>query len=527
MRNWKHWVTAIVVIAVAGAGIFALRSRNSKTTASSTYTEEVAVTRGNLTASISPTGQVSPVKEVELSADVSKLALGELNVSTGQQVTKGTVLARVQTDSLERAVEQAKADLLSAEETLNKAKNPYSELDLQKAALDVALAEAALQEAQSNSLDQAVQQANYELQSARLNLTITQHGSTAGKTVRDLEYSVAWHQRKLNTLQTQLAQGATDQATVDAEVAVLADAQAKLKTAQANADSALSTAQDKVTTATDALAKLQGGSDALGVLQISNKIAQAEYNLAKAQDNLATVQAGADAKTVQLAQARYEAAQAALDKAQAALDSATIIAPFDGTVVSVGAEVGDLVSSGTSIVTLADLADMEVLANVDETDISQVKVGQEAQITFDAISGSTFKGKVLEVPLEGTLSSSVVTYQVRLSLEGAENQALLPGMTANVKIVTGQRQNVLLVPLLAIQQEDTGNVVLVQDSTGTATTPVQVGLNDGTYAEVLRGLNEGDRVVLQYQASTTEQNFGGGIGGFGRMLSGGTQIRVR
>jgi HlyD family secretion protein len=525
MRNWKNWVIAIVVIAVAGAGFFALRSRNSKTTASSTYSEEVTVARGNLTASISPTGQVSPVKEVELSADVSKLPLTELNVTAGQQVAKGTVLARVQTDSLERAVEQAKADLLSAEEALNDAKNPYTELDQQKAKLDVAQAETTLEAARLDSVAQAVQQAKYDLQSAQLNLTIAEHSSTVGKTVRDLQYTVAWHERKLSSLKAQLAQGKTDQATVDKEAQALADAQANLKTAQANADSTLSAAQDKVATAQKALDELQGGSNALGVLQINNKVAQAEYNLAKAKDSLATTQAGADAKTVQLAQARYQAAQATLEKAQTTLESATIVAPFDGTVVAVGAAVGDLVSSGTSIVTLADLSSMEVLASVDETDISQVKVGQEAQITFDAITGSTFKGKVLEVPLEGTLSSSVVTYQVRLSLEGAENVSLLPGMTANVKIVTGQRQNVLLVPLLAITQEDTGDVVLVKDSAGTATTPVQVGLNDGTYAEVLRGLNEGDRVVLQYQATTagtTQQgNFRTGIGGFGGLLSGG------
>ena len=93
----------------------------------------------------------------------------------------------------------------------------------------------------------------------------------------------------------------------------------------------------------------------------------------------------------------------------------------------------------------------------------------------------------------------------RLSLEGAQDVALMPGMTANVKIVTGQRENVLLVPLLAVQQEDTGDVVLVQDSPRSLrwTTPVEVGLNDGTYVEVLRGLNEGDRVVVEYQATSS------------------------
>jgi HlyD family secretion protein len=527
MRNWRNWVIAVVLIAVAGAGFFALRSRNSKTAASSTYTQEVAVARGNLVASVSPTGQVAPAKQVEMTVDVTKLPLIELNVTAGQEVQKGTVLARIDPSSLERAVEQAKADLLSAEEVLNEAKNPYSELDRQKAELDVAQAEAALEEAQLDTVDKEVQQAKFDLQSAQLNLTIAQHSSTVGKTVRDLEYTVAWHERKLSGLQAQLQQGKVDQATVDEEAQALAEAQTKLEAAQANARSTLTAAEDKVATAEEALAKVQAGSNALGVLQIRNKVAQAEYNLAKAKDSLATILAGPDAKTVQLAQARYEAAQATLDKAQTTLEAATIVAPFDGTVVAVGAEVGDLVSSNTSIVTLADLSGLEVLASVDETDISQVKIGQEAQITFDAFTGRTFRGQVLEVPLEGTLSQNVVTYQVRLSLEGAQDVALLPGMTANVRIVTGQRQNVLLVPLLAIQQGDTGDVVLVQDSIGgtAVTTPVEVGLNDGTYAEVVRGLNEGDRVVVEYQATTQQQGFQGGIGGFGTLISGGTRGR--
>lgn len=525
MRNRKNWVIALVLVAVAGGGFWALRSRNSATAASSTYTQDFVVARGNLTASVSPTGQVSPAQTTVLSVDVNKLELLELNVVTGQEVQKGTVLARIDSSSLERAVEQAKADLLSAEEALNEAQNPYSELDRQKAELDVAQAEAALEEAKLDSVDQAIREAEFNLQSAQLNLTITQKSSTVGKTVRDLEYTVAWHERKLNDLQTQLPQGKVDQVAVDEEAEALAEARTKLAAAQASARSSLSAAEERVTEAEEGLAQLQAGSNALGALQIRNKIAQAEYNLAKAQDKLATILAGPDARAVQLAQARYEAAQANLEKAQETLEAATIVAPFDGTVTAIGAEVGDLVSAGTSIITLADLGGLEVLASVDETDISQVEVGQKAQITFDALTGSTFTGEVLEVPLEGTLSQNVVSYEVRLSLGGAQDVSLLPGMTANITIVTGQRQNVLLVPLLAVQESDDGDVVLVKDSLSgeTATTRVQVGLNDGTYVEIARGLNEGDVVVVEYEATGEQQGFGmgmGGLGGFGSLLSG-------
>jgi macrolide-specific efflux system membrane fusion protein len=138
MRNWKNWVIAAVLIAVAGAGFLVVRSRGSKTAASSTYTQEVTVARGSLVASVSPTGQVAPAKQLEMTVDVAKLPLIGLNVTAGQEVKTGTVLARIEPDSLERAVEQAKADLLSAEEALNEAKNPYDDLDRQKAALDVA-----------------------------------------------------------------------------------------------------------------------------------------------------------------------------------------------------------------------------------------------------------------------------------------------------------------------------------------------------------------------------------------------------
>jgi HlyD family secretion protein len=265
------------------------------------------------------------------------------------------------------------------------------------------------------------------------------------------------------------------------------------------------------------LAELQSGSEALALVQARNKVAQAKYNLAKAEDSLATILAGPDAKAVQLAQSRYDAAKATLADVEASLEAATMVAPFDGTVISVGAEAGDLVSSNMNVVTLADLSDLRVLATVDETDISQVQVGQEVQITFDAFSGRRFRGQVLEVPLEGSLVQNVVSYEVPVSLEGAEGVSLRSGMTANLNIVVGRRQNVLLVPVLAVQEGEDGDVVLVQDSPrGEAVaTRVEVGLSDGEYVEVLRGLNEGDQVVIEYQASTQQMGAFRGAGGLG------------
>jgi len=532
MRQWRTWAIVAVIVVVA-AGVLFLRMRGGTSQADS-FTQVVAVERGDLVAAITPTGEVTAQRRAGLSFDVSRIALLELNVAPGQQVREGEVLARIDASSLQRAVDQAEADLLSAEEALAEAREPYDELDVKKAELDVAQAEAASEEAKlaleelvdEDLVAKAVEQAESALETARLNLVITQHSSAVGKTVRDLEYTVAWHERKLRSLQAELEQGKVEQSVVSDQSEALAQAKAQLTAASASAQASLAAAEDRVTEAEEALAELQGSSSSLLLAQAHNKVSQAEYNLAKAKESLATILAGADAKALQLAEARYEAAKATLEEAQATLEAATMVAPFDGTVVSVGAEVGDLVSSNINIVTLADLTDLEVLATVDETDISQVEVDQEVQITFDAFPGRRFRGKVLEVPLEGTLVQNVVTYEVPVSLEGAEGVAIKSGMTANLSIVVGRRESVLLLPALAVLQAEEGSVVMVQDSSqpeGVAS-PVEVGLSDGTYVEIVRGLNEGDQVLVEYQSSEQSEFFAGR--GFGGMISGGQQRMI-
>ena len=517
MRQFKHvfrWGLAVILIAVLVlVGTRVLRGQ-SKTTS---LTRVVTVERGNLVATITPTGEVSAKQQVRLSFDVNKIPLVELYVTAGQQVHKGDVLARIDPATLQQAVDQAEADLLSAEEALEKAKNPYTELDRQKAELDVAQAEVALEQAKLATADKTVRDAANALQQAKDKLAALQNDTSAQEQIDRLQWQAniaeVEHGKLLDN------PNPTDESR-DRELLAynrMMDAKDSLEVAKARRALDLLTAQNNITQAEETLTGLQAG---LAQAQARNKVTEAGYNLAKAKDTLATILAGPDPKTVQLAQARYDAAKATLAKAQAALEAATMVAPFDATVISVGAEVGDLVSSGTTIVTLADLTNLRVLAMVDETDISAVQVGQEAQITFDAFPGRKFKGKVLEVPLESELVQNVVSYKVPVSLEGAEGVSLKPGMTANVSIVVGRRQNVLLLPVLAVQQSDEGNVVMVQDSANGAAvaTPVELGLSDGTYVEVLRGLNEGDRVVVQYQATTQQTNR---FGGFGISILGG------
>ncbi len=474
LRRLLRWLALVLVVAVAGMAAWLLWTRNEAPPTTS-FTQVVTVERGNLVATIAPTGEVYAPRHTELGFDVNKIELIELNVAPGQQVRAGDALARIDPTALERAVTQAEANLTIAQNELEEAQHPYTDLDLAGA-------------------QRAVTQAEVALENAKKHLIVVQNDTDNAEKIRNLEYEAAWYETHYGESLRKYEQGRITKERLDLDFSNLMTAKERLETALLNREIALADAEDQV--------------------------AQGEYNLQKAQESLAEIQAGPDPDEVEVTQAKVTSAQADLEDAQAALEAATMVAPFDGTIISVGAEVGDLVSSNTIVVTLADLSNLEVRAFVDETDISQVEIGQEVEITFDAFAGRQLRGQVLEVPLQGRLVQNILTYEVPVSLEGAEGVSLKPGMTANLKIVVGQRENVLLIPALAVQQGEEGNVVMVQDSPqGLAVqTRVEVGLSDGLYVEVVRGLNEGDQVVIEYQPTEEGPS---GFPGFRRMFPGG------
>ena len=539
----KLWFIPVIIVVVAvGITLGVLWLKRGTSATGSTY-QAYTVTRGNLTATVSVTGEVYAPRNASLSFDVSKLRLTELSVVPGQKVKTGDVLARIDTTTLERAVTQAQANLTTAQDNLAKVKNPYTDLDLIQARLVVSQALVSLADAQKNqntvtnpdtsTAEQAVRDAAAAIESAQSQLVIAQNSSDNTAKLRTLQYEATWYENNYYAAQVKFSKGQIDQLKLDWEYSNMLAAQQKVTTAQVQATANLESAQNQVTkaqttyyTAIDNLDTLQNGPTDVDLARAQNQVSQAEYNLAKARASLVTIQAGPTAKDIAVAQASVDNAQAALEATQAALLAATMTAPFDGTIVSVGAAVDDLVSSSTVIATLADLSDLRVRATVGETDIANMAIGQDVQITFDALAGSVFTGTILEIPLQGTLTQNVLTYAVPVSLEGESKEALKAGMTANVKIVVGKNTNVLLIPSLVVQQGTNGKVVLVQDTADQAPveTPVVLGLSDGTYVVVKQGLNEGDRVLVEYSLTTATTASGrspdsiipGGAGGFGR-----------
>ena len=381
----------------------------------------------------------------------------------------------------ESQVAQAGHDLTRAQEALAKVQVGPDSVEIARAESQVA-------------------QAEYDLSGARENVTKLEVGPDSVEVAR-AEIQVAQAEYNLAVAEEKVAE--LEAGPEDAEVA--------------RAESYVVQAEHNLAVVQEKLADVIAGADAVDVARAEIQVAQAEYNLAKARDTLEQIEAGPDPAEIEVSEATVSSALEALEDAREALQAAMMVAPFDGTIVSLGAEEGDLVSSDLIVVTMADLSQFRVLVTVDETDISKVEIGQPAQITFDAFPGRRFRGEVLEVPLQGRLVQNVVTYELPVSLEGMGEVPLKPGMTANVQIIVGRGEDVLLIPAMAVQQGEEGNVVLVQDDPEqpAVSTPVQVGLSDGAYAQVVRGLNEGDRVMVQYEAAGDQRAAFGRGGGSG------------
>ncbi len=192
------------------------------------------------------------------------------------------------------------------------------------------------------------------------------------------------------------------------------------------------------------------------------------------------------------------AAQAKVDAAQATVNSLSIIAPFAGEVLSVDNRVGDSVDTGELSVNLADMDHLYVETQVDESDIANVKLGNQAEVTLDAVPGVTLTGEVTAINPVGEVDSGLVKYKVRVELDKVDDEIFLPlGTTANVVITVKEAAATLTVPITAIQNDAQGEFVwMIQSDGSTKRVDVVSGSIVGDQVVVTGGLQDGDRIQL-------------------------------
>ena len=243
-------------------------------------------------------------------------------------------------------------------------------------------------------------------------------------------------------------------------------------------------------------------------------------------------------KEYDVAKTAYEKAQADRVKAAKNLNYAEIYSPIDGIVISRDVEVGQTVVSNMSVAnlyTIADLDNMQVVGDVDEADIGQVKVGQKVTFTVDAYPDDMFEGEVTQVRLNPTTTSNVVTYEVIVAASNPDHK-LIPGLTANLTIYVTCEQNILLVPNKAFlfnpqtdlaedsklprvaegvsepeaTETDERVVWVLTDNTLTPTL-VKIGTTNGVNTQIISGLKEKDVVAIDYNTTVvaTEEDTSG------------------
>ena len=228
-----------------------------------------------------------------------------------------------------------------------------------------------------------------------------------------------------------------------------------------------------------------------------------------------------------VARLSYEKSKADRVRAAKNLNYAEIYSPIDGIVISREVEVGQTVVSSMNVADLyviADLENMRVVGNVDEADIGQVKMGQRVTFTVDAYPDDVFSGTVTQVRLNPTTTSNVVTYEVIVNAPNPDLK-LIPGMTANLTIYTLELDDVIAVPLKAMkfqplppEDEESGlpkpeplaqpaehSVWVVKDN-HLIETPVEVGVSNNIYQQIVSGLSPGEKIALQYHEVNSGHN---------------------
>lgn len=207
---------------------------------------------------------------------------------------------------------------------------------------------------------------------------------------------------------------------------------------------------------------------------------------------------------VRIAQSEAGASRVELLQAEQRLSETRIYAPISGYITSQTGQIGQIVASGisnvgggTAIMTLADLSRIFVLASVDESDIGLVQQGQRVKITADAFPGETFEGEVLLVASKGVNEADVVTFEVKIEVLSPNKSKLKPEMTANTEIVISHKHDVLLVPSDAVSLQNGKTIVSVMGGKGRVKPRVvRVGINNGIQTEILKGLQPGEKVVV-------------------------------
>lgn len=438
---------------------------------SKTQYETVTAAKGSLSATVGATGTVRSNQSAQLAWQTTG-TVEKVNAKVGQRVKSGDVLANLETASLPQSVILAAADLLNAQQTLD---------DLQNSGASLAKAQQVLADAQKAFDDAKDKYDGINFQRA---------SDTYIKNIQaqlDLADKQVARTRQFYHLFQNLPDGDSRKA----------QALATMTSAELHRD--------------DLVAQLNyitGRPDSTDAAQRKANYEVAKAQLDDAKRRLERLQNGVDPVELASAQARVAAAQATSNQAR-------IIAPFSATITDAVPLPGDQVTPGEVAFRLDDLSHLLVDVEVSEIDINSVAIGQDVDVSFDAIQEKSdpYKGKVVEVSHVGTVVQGAVNFTVTVELTDPD-PAVKPGMTAAVTITVKNLKDILLVPNRAVRVVDGKRIVYVLKDGVPTQVVIRLGSTSDTSSEVVGGdLKLGDQIILNPPAIINGPSGGPGGGG--------------
>ncbi len=556
-KNLKNKVFLVVaIVAIVIVVYFTYSAINGGNSTTPQYVT-AKVTRGTLVSSVEGTGQVAALHQIDIKAKVA----GEITwigINPGDSVSAGQAIMKMDDTDAQQAVISAKQSLVTSRLQLQK-DTVQAPIDHQKALDALTAAEDALQ-TQYNDAFNKLSDTYLDLPNIMTGMYNLLYGSDINP--RGSQWNVdalvnLFSDKATTTIEAlaKTAEGDYTTATAKYDPSVIAYKQMGRLSGGDEIEAVLQKSINTVTAIAQALQSelnllgavndlanqynrslptavgtMQTGarsylttinSDLSILLSQKNTIDADKQTITTDKQNIALLEVGNpkgdNPISLQISKNNIVSQEQNLANLQDALSDYTIVAPFDGIIASVSVKKGDTASGAVATI----VSDQKFAqATFNETDIVNVKVGQKATVTFDALPDVTLTGKVYEVDPVGTVSQGVVSYSVKISLD-VNAPTVKPGMSNTINIITNTKQDVLLVPNSAVTTKQGTSYVNVLGSDGKPKQQeVTVGLSNDSMTEIASGLNEGDAVVTQTitsksSASTATTNSRSILGGGG------------
>lgn len=464
-KIWFDWKFLLLILLIGGVyyQFYYLPSLPAVNGEDQPTLQTATVRQGDLIVIASGSGELIASQEVELGFGTSG-TVAELHVQVGDEVRMGDILAiQGERTQLELALTESQLSIVDAQQALD---------DLFENA-DLVAAQAML------NLALAIE----ELNAAEYSWNVAQEDNRASQlTIEDALTSLLVAENRLEDASNEYNEVAHLSLTNQRRVRAL--------------DSYLA-AQQAYSSASRLYNWYTGNPTEVDQDILDSTVALAEANVANAQLAYERVIDGPNSNEVAQAELQLANAQAQLAVSQSNLDASIIVAPMDGTILSLTADVGQNVSG--SFITLADLRQLYLEIFLDETDLDKIEVGYDVEAIFDALPDRVFIGTVVQVDpfLTASGGASLIGGLVELDTENlAVIQTLPIGMAAAVDVIGGRAEGVVLVPVEALREISEGQYgVFVLEDGDPVMRVVRTGIQDLFFAEVLSGLEQGDVVT--------------------------------